>query len=323
MSELFNLDAMRPHSGMKAADLFAGWGGFTAGAEAASVRVVWAANHWRLAVNTHAMNHPTTKHSCQDLNQANFYDVPDIDLLLASPACQGHSQAAQPSRKADGTVKRHHDKLRSTAWAVVSAADAKEPGLIVVENVPDFRNWRLYRAWCAALEDLGYSLEEHELYASHMGVPQRRKRLFVVGVRAANPLGLHFEQQDEPAFGPCIDWDAGEWLPVANKTPAVRARVAKGRASHGDRFITQHVTNHPGVPLHEPIRTITTKDQWAVVDGDVMRPLTIEENARAMGFPSSYRLPAGATRRDIVRGFGNAVCPPQAANILTAIQEAA
>ncbi len=307
-----------------AIDLFAGWGGFSLGAEAAGVRVVWAANHWQLAVSAHAANHPHAQHSCQDLNQANFYDVPDHDLLLAAPACQGHSQAAQPSRKADGTVKRHHDALRSTAWAVVSAADAKDPRAIIVENVEDFRRWRLYSAWCAALEALGYTLAEHLVTASRVGVPQRRRRLFVVATKSRAPLHLGTPDGDEPGFGPCIDWNAGRWSPIAGKTPSVLKRIAKARARGlGDRFLTQHVTGHPGVPLDEPIRTITTKDQWAVVDGDRMRPLTIRENMRAMGFPESYRIPEGANRGQIIRGCGNAVCPPAGTWLVRRLLEAA
>ena len=50
----------------RAVDLFAGWGGFTEGAERVpGVDVLWAANHWPLAVEAHALNHPGTAHSCQ------------------------------------------------------------------------------------------------------------------------------------------------------------------------------------------------------------------------------------------------------------------
>lgn len=301
-----------------AIDLFAGWGGFSLGAEAAGVEVLWAANHWQLAVTAHAKNHPRAHHECQDLNQANFFGVPDHDILLASPACQGHSQASQPKRR------RYHDALRSTAWAVVSAADAKDPGVIIVENVEDFRRWRLYGAWCGALEALGYSLSENVITASHLGVPQRRRRLFIVATKSRHPLELDIPKGVEPGFGPCIDWDQGTWKPVASKSPRVLERIAKARARGlGDRFLTQHVTGHPGVPLHEPIRTVTTKDQWAVVDGDMMRPLTIRENTRAMGFPESYTFPEGATRTDIIKGLGNAVCPPAATWLINKVKEAA
>lgn len=78
---------------MKAIDLFAGAGGFSTGATMAGVHVVWAANHWPAAVQVHANNHPDTLHVCQDLQQADWSLVPAHDLLMASPACQGHSRA--------------------------------------------------------------------------------------------------------------------------------------------------------------------------------------------------------------------------------------
>lgn len=69
----------------RAVDLFAGWGGFTEGAERVpGVEVLWAANHWPLAVEAHALNHPGTAHSCQDLQQADWTQLPDYELLLAS-----------------------------------------------------------------------------------------------------------------------------------------------------------------------------------------------------------------------------------------------
>ena len=79
---------------MRVVDLFAGLGGATAGAEQAGARVVWAANHNPLAVKYHAANHPLAVHVCQDLKQADWSEVPEHDLLWASPSCQGHSSAA-------------------------------------------------------------------------------------------------------------------------------------------------------------------------------------------------------------------------------------
>lgn len=301
---------------MKAIDLFAGWGGFSLGAEQAGAMLVWAANHWPLAVEAHAANHPSARHVCQDLRQADWTALPDFDLLLASPACQGHSQASQPRRR------RYHDALRATAWAVVDCADITAPRAIVVENVADFRRWRLYPVWRAALEALGYHLEELDLRASLFGAPQRRDRLFVVATRGPKALDLEPSASELP-FGPCVEWDAPvTWRPVATASERVRERIAKGRRNHGRRFLTQHVTGHPGVGLDEPIRTITTKDQWAIVDGDRYRPLTVRETARAMGFPDSYRWPEGATRRDQIRGLGNAVCVPQARALVGAVMGA-
>lgn len=300
---------------MKAVDLFAGWGGFTLGAEMAGAEVVWAANHWPLAVEAHAQNHPRTRHVCQDLRQADWTSLPAFDLLLASPACQGHSQAAQPSRALE-RMARHHDALRATAWAVVDCAEVTLPALLIVENVVDFRRWALFPVWRRALEVLGYELEEHRVTASRHGVPQRRERLFIVGARGRRP-GVRLDPDSREApFEPCIDPLASGWRSVDRASQAVRRRIAKGRRNHGRRFLTQHVTGHPGVPLSEPIRTVTTKDQWALVDGDRYRPLTVRENARAMGFPDSYRWPSTSSRRDQITGLGNAVCPPVACQIV-------
>jgi DNA (cytosine-5)-methyltransferase 1 len=303
-----------------AVDLFAGFGGLSLGAEQAGARVAWAANHWPLAVAAHAAHHPTAIHVCQDLQQADFSELPAHDLLLAAPCCQGLSQAAQPSRARSRRVRRYHDSLRATPYAVAAAADYCRPRAIVVENVPDLLRWEAFGAWVGLLEAFGYRVQWRVLSASrHAKVPQRRDRVFVVAFRgrkrAAEARVLDVPaRRREPAFGPCIESDAPgvTWRRVADATPSVRARVAKGRRNHGRRFLTQHVTGHPGVSLAEPIRTVTTKDQWALVDGAWYRPLTLRENARAMGFPDAWRWPVHATRRDVVQGLGNATPPPLA-----------
>jgi DNA (cytosine-5)-methyltransferase 1 len=166
---------------VNAVDLFAGAGGMTEGARMAGVPVVWAANHWRAAVDVHAANHPGTEHSCQDLQQADWSLVPRHDLMLAAPACQGHSSAR-------GREKPHHDALRSTAWAVVAAAEVCTPRALIVENVERFRSWSLFGIWCLALQALGYRLSEHIIDAADCGTPQNRRRLFVIGLRNRKPM---------------------------------------------------------------------------------------------------------------------------------------
>jgi len=68
---------------MKAIGLFAGAGGFSTGAAMAGALVVWAANHWPVAVQYHAANHPAADHLCQDLHRADWSRVPATDLMLA------------------------------------------------------------------------------------------------------------------------------------------------------------------------------------------------------------------------------------------------
>lgn len=303
---------------MRAIDLFAGWGGFTLGAELAGVRVVWASNHWPLAVDAHAKNHPGAEHVCQDLCQADWRGLPDYDLLLASPECRAYSYAGQPGRSSSERCRQHHASLRSTPWAIVSCAEVTRPRAIVVENVPNFARWPLFSVWCEALRKLGYQLQTRVLRASvHSDTPQRRDRLFVVATRKGAPGVLRLPRNRvEPAFGPCIDWRAGDWRAVSSASAGARRRIRDAIARCGTRCLSQHVTGHKGVGLDEPIRTITTQDQWVVVRGRRYRPLTVRETARAMGFPDTYRWPAHAGRREAIVGLGNAVPPDMARRVI-------
>ncbi len=301
---------------MRTVDLFAGAGGFSTGARMAGAKVVWAANHWKLAVQVHHANHPEATHLCQDLHQADWTKVPEHDLLLASPACQGHSTASQPGRK------YRHDADRATAWAIVSAVECHMPKFLVVENVALFRKWVLFDLWCEALRRFGYHLEEHLLDAADFGVPQNRKRLFIVGTRGPRPLGLSFEKIPHVGSRSFLDLDGDGWSPIQRKgrSKNALARIARGRSRLGHSFLTQHVTNHPGRSLDRPIGTITTKDQWCVVRGREMRSLRVSEVSAAMGFPPGYEL--AGNRADKIKLLGNAVAPLVARDIVRKLMAA-
>jgi DNA (cytosine-5)-methyltransferase 1 len=301
---------------MRAIDLFAGFGGFSLGAEMAGAELVWAANHNELAVSVHAAAHPNAIHVCQDLRQADWTQIPSgVDLVLAGPACQGHSSASQPKRRA------YHDAMRATAWAVVDCVEVVKPAAVIVENVPAFARWALFDTWRQALRVLGYTVTVRKALASHHGVPQRRTRLFTIGVR--NGARVELRKRNEPAFGDCIDWSADRpWKPFGRAPAATRIRLDAAVANHGPRCLSQHTTGHQGVSLREPIRTITTKDHWLLVDGDRYRPLTLRELARGMGFPDSFALPMNVARTDVIRGLGNAVPPPLARDVVAAVMSA-
>lgn len=306
---------------MKAIDLFAGAGGFSTGAQMAGINVVWAANHWPAAVAIHSANHPGAAHACQDLHQTNWMDVPAHDILLASPCCQGHSRARG---KANGNPQ--HDASRSTAWAVVSAAEYHRPAFAVIENVPEFTRWALYPAWCAAMGALGYCLTPLIVDAADHGAPQHRERLFIVAARAAHPIMINLRKREHVPAASFIDFGAGKWQPIdkPGRACATLRRVAAGRASFGDRFLMPYYGGGSGLTgrsLRRPVGTITTRDRWGVVDGERTRMLTAQECRAAMGFPADYVLPA--KHADAVHMLGNAVCPPAARDVITAMLEAA
>lgn len=300
---------------MRAIDLFAGAGGFSTGAAQAGARVVFAANHWPAAVEIHAANHPETDHACQDLQQIDWRTVPPHDLLLASPACQGHSRAR-------GTDKPHHDALRSTAWAVTSAVECHRPTAFIVENVPDFMRWELFNVWISSLERLGYNLSYQVLNAADFGVPQSRERIFIVGSRRGiitlRPLG----GPRLPARS-IIDLEKGTWSQVLSPGRSQKTinRWMNGRYQFGEEFLIPYYGSETsGRSLDRPIGTITTVDRFAIVRGDEFRMLSTEEVRRAMGFPSDYILPV--TRKQAIKMLGNAVPPPLARGVVYQVMEA-
>ncbi|MFJ1253408.1 DNA cytosine methyltransferase [Cupriavidus sp. CuC1] len=305
----------------EAVDLFAGLGGFSEGAEMAGIRVVWAGNHWRVAVDTHAANHPGTRHACQDLHQANWAEVPRHDILLAAPCCQGHSRA-----RGKAANNPQHDASRSTAWAVVSALEYHRTPAAVIENVPEFLEWALYPAWAMAMNQLGYSLAPHIVDAADHGVPQHRQRMFIVATRSKHPLQLTLPKREHVPVSSIIDFSAGKWSPVEKpkRSPKTLARVAAGRARFGDRFIMPYYGKGSGLTgrsLDRPVGTITTVDRWAIVDGNRMRMFSKDECRAAMSFRATYILPR--QHKLAVHMLGNAVCPVVGRDVLEALRAAA
>lgn len=298
-------------------DLFAGMGGTSLGASQAGMKVLISANHWPIAVMTHMLNHPEVEHITQDLQQANFYEWPDFDVLCASPACQGHSRAR-------GKEQVRHDATRSTAWAVVSATEAKRPPYLVVENVEDFTRWQLYSQWNSCLRALGYELTEQVLNAADFGVPQERRRLFIVGVHKDRGPALSIQQgkaKHVPA-ATILDENAMNWSMIERpgRSAATLRRIASGRARFGERFLAPYFGSGSGTTgrsLDRPLGTVTTKDRYCLVDGPKLRMLTAREYLLAQGFPQNYVIPP--MHKTAVCLIGNAVPPPLAKAVCEAV----
>lgn len=303
---------------LTAVDLFAGLGGSSEGARQAGIHVLLAANHWPLAVETHRRNHPETEHLCQDLQQANFHSWPDFDIMLASPACTGHSRAR-------GKDRPHHDPSRSTAWSVVACAEAKRPGYLVIENVAEFLRWQLYPEWARCLAKLGYVLRTQVIDAADLGVPQHRRRLFITGVHARvsrEAVVVPDTQEPHTPASAVLNMEAGSWSRVLRPGRAIATlkRWFAGRREHGHRFVMPYFgsgSGKTGRSLSRPLGTVTTRDRWALVKGGYMRMLMTEENRLAMGFRPDYVLPGNHKLATFL--LGNAVCPPVARHVLEAV----
>lgn len=186
-----------PWNGLTVTDLFCGAGGSSSGLVEAGYKVVIAANHWELAIQSHQVNHPETDHAQADISQVDPRYFPRTDVLWASPECTNHSIAKGVKRQRavnealfelDGTrplVDEAANRSRATMWDVPRFAEAHQYRAIIIENVVDAYRWVQYPAWIMAMELLGYDHETVWLNSMHaqqggLPAPQSRDRMYIV-----------------------------------------------------------------------------------------------------------------------------------------------
>jgi DNA (cytosine-5)-methyltransferase 1 len=280
-----------------------------------------------IATETYSANFEKTKVTTDRLENVNLSalkrDVGAIDLLIASPECTNHTCAK-------GSAPRSEES-RATAMQVVRFAAAFKPRWLVLENVVHMRPWSRYSELRRDLEDLGYHIKEYVLDASDYGVPQTRRRLFIVGDRKRTPqFYIPKRPGRRPSVRSILDF-GGAWStsPLFGKKRAADTLQRASRAisklgSDASFLIVYYGSDGSGgwQPLTRPLRTVTTIDRFALVEpksnGYQMRMLQVPELKRAMGFEDGYLFPVG-TRRDKIRLLGNGVCPPVMSELLKSL----
>ncbi|MFF4556378.1 DNA cytosine methyltransferase [Streptomyces sp. NPDC001422] len=166
-----------------AIDLFAGAGGATRGLRDAGFRVLAAVENDPEAAESYRRNHARVllyeadirSLSAKKIAQAVNLKRGDLDLLKACPPCQGFSSLAK------GEVDQARNDL---VLDVARFVDAFRPKVILLENVPGLRRDHRLTQLVDEIESLGYSFMSALLDASMFGVPQRRKRFILMGVRS-------------------------------------------------------------------------------------------------------------------------------------------
>lgn len=286
-----------------------------------------AIDMWPLATETFARNFPdahVVTSRLQDVHLPTLKRrIGDIDLLLASPECTSHTCAKGSAPRSEAS--------RATALQVITYAEAFKPRWIVLENVVHMRPWSRYDTLIARLSALGYNVAEQVLQASDHGVPQSRRRLFIVADREGPP-GLVRRKQTgrKPTAGSILD-PAGTWrsspLFKEGRAQATLERAQRGFEALGTSasfLLVYYGTDGAGgwQPLDRPLRTVTTVDRFALIDQHheqpMMRMLQVSELKRAMGFENTFEFSAG-TRRERVHLLGNGVCPPVMAAVVGAL----
>jgi len=280
-------------------DLFAGGGGASTGIEAALGRPVdIAINHDFEAIQMHKANHPDSEHHIEDVFAVNPYKAVNgrsVGLLWASPDCKHFSRA-----KGGKPVEK---KTRGLAWVVIKWAKAVNPRVIMLENVPEFKNWgpldkdnkpikskkgMTFNLWANQLRGLGYDVQFKELVACDYGTPTIRKRLFMIARCDGQPIVWPEPTHSEPGnlsglkpyrtAAECIDWSLPCPSIFERKKPLAEntlRRIARGLQkyvieSSNPYLVTVGYGERKGqaprtMSLEKPLGTIVSTSKHALV----------------------------------------------------------
>lgn len=197
---------MPKNNHIRVAELFAGVGGFRIGLEGASdaFDTVWN-NQWEPstvhqdASIVYQARFGRKGHSNKDINLVPTSDIPDHDLLVGGFPCQDYSVAASLSRS--GGIEGKKGVLWWQIYRILKEKGEKRPPYLFFENVdrllnsPATQRGRDFAIILASLSDLGYVVEWRIINAADYGMPQRRRRTYIVGYRKESKVAAQVEDR--------------------------------------------------------------------------------------------------------------------------------
>lgn len=155
-------------------DLFSGCGGMSLGFQNAGFNIVAAYDNWTPAVSVYRDNfeHPIIMRDLIDTSVINEIQDHDADLIIGGPPCQDFSIAG----------KRNDSSVRANLTIkFAEIVEAIRPSCFVMENVYNIEKSHVLPKAISIFKRAGFGISKAILDASYLGVPQARKRFFLVG----------------------------------------------------------------------------------------------------------------------------------------------
>lgn len=294
-----------------AVSLFSGCGGSDAGIHGAGFDVLLANDILPYARDFYERNLPATDYRVDDVR--NIEHFPGADLLVGCYPCQGFSQ---------GGVREANRSINYLYREFDRALRKIKPKAFIVENVSGMNRAdlsHLLKNQVTRFRMAGYKVSWEILKAEDFGVPQKRRRLFIVGIRS--DFGLQYEfpkpthgvhdakfRTIRDAIGHLPLWPEGEY----NEEKFHWYYMSRNRYCGWDQLSktvvarSRHVNLHPVSPKLERINT----DKWVFESDGPARRFSYRECALLQGFNKSTVFPDTASMTEKYKVIGNAVPPP-------------
>ena len=193
---------------IRVVELFAGVGGFRIGLEGASdaYETIWN-NQWEPSTQhqdaslVYRARFGSKGHSNKDINLVRTADIPNHDLLVGGFPCQDYSVAATLSKS--GGIEGKKGVLWWQIYRILQEKGDNRPQYIFFENVdrllnsPATQRGRDFAIILASLADLGYIVEWRIINAADYGMPQRRRRTYIVGYKQDSIVAQKINQMED------------------------------------------------------------------------------------------------------------------------------
>lgn len=303
-------------NGLKVVSLFSGIGGLDLGFIYEGFEIIWANDFDKYSVKTYKENIDSNIHE-GDLNEI-YESIPEHDVLIAGFPCQPFSMMGK---------KLGFDDERGTLFFTIEKIiklHTKKPKILVLENVKNLLthdNGKTYLRMKTILNDLGYMVHTKVIDAKDFGIPQTRRRVFLVcflesefsdvisEYKFPNPIKLESKVQD------LLD-------EKVDKKYFLSYKILPTILSHGSG--NYYSKSEIGLEIARPLTSTMHKMHRANQDNyyedfynrslfedtsdkpiSAVRRLTPNECRKLQGFPSDWKYIVSDTQ--LYRQFGNAV----------------
>lgn len=251
---------------------------------------------------------------CDDIKNVDIEKIDDFDVLLGGFPCQSFSTV--------NPTKDTNDDRANLYKELVKVLKQRQPKFFIAENVKGLmtlQRGEILQKVIDEFKSVGYKVKYKLLLASNFGIPQRRERLFIVGIR--NDIGITYEFPSETHSETGDIWKP-KWVPLSKVINNLEIQEKKyyfsQKAVDGmknakknmKRGLYQDLTNQClTITSHLAKTSLNSRDPVLLVnpEKEVYRRFTPDEAASIQSFPEKFVFPVSETQA--YRQIGNAIPP--------------